>query len=381
MTHMKSIPLFGVVNLPEMEQKALEVLRSGRIASGEYVAQFEAGLGELIDAENVVSTVDMSSALVLALHLAGVRYGDEVITTAFACMSTNSAIANCGATPVWVDVKPQSVEMDPSDLEQKLTPQTKAVVLYHVAGYPGPAKEISALCKRHGITLIEDCDNALFAHQAGIPVGSYGDFAIYSFYPNRQINTTEGGALICKDSDMAARARKLRRFGIDAKNFRDLNGEINPSSDIPEIGWGYTMNNLCAAMGTAQLTTAAQRVAKAQQNVALLTEKIGALHDLERHVSLMPIPHDAVPAYWVLLLWVKHRDEVLKSMKLQGVSVSTLHQRNDVYTGFHADTTALPNTTDLQNHVLAVPCGWWLSQQDLDYIVTSLQNAHAPYLS
>jgi len=378
---MKNIPLFGVVNSPEMEQKAIEVLRSGRIASGEYITQFEAGFGELIGAKDVVSTVDMSSALILALHLAGVTSGDEVITTAFACMSTNSAISNCGATPVWVDVKPQSVEMDIADFVQKLTPQTKAVILYHVAGYPGPAKEIAAICKQRGITLIEDCDNALFATRTGEHVGSYGDFAIYSFYPNRQINTTEGGALICKDPNMAARARKLRRFGIDAKNFRDLNGEIDPNSDIPEIGWGCTMNNLCAAMGTVQLTTAEARVAKARENVSILTEKIGAISSLERHITLMPIASDADPAYWVLLLWIKHRNEVLKSMKLQGVSVSILHQRNDVYSGFHVQATPnqLPNTTHLQNHVLAVPCGWWISLQDIDHIVTSLQNAHAPY--
>ena len=369
---MKTIPLFSVVSLPEMDAAALEVLHSGRIASGEYVARFEAGFGQIVNQSNVVSTVDMTSAIFLALHLAGVSKGDEVLTTAFACMSTNSAIAQCGAVPVWVDVKHQSVEMDPEDLINKMTTKTKAVILYHVAGYPGPAKELAALCSERGVALIEDCNNALFAIRNGSPVGSHGDFAIYSFYPTRQINTTEGGALVCKNVDMTARARKLRRFGIDSTTFRNADGEIDPSSDIAEIGWSFTMNNLCAALGCAQMPTAAGRAKKTRENVARLVEKIAAF----RGVQLLSVPNETQPDYWVMLLLVDNRDSVLKHMKQQGVMVSTVHQRNDVYTGFHVQTSSnLPNTQYLQEHLLAIPCGWWLLDEDLGTIAAALQRA------
>jgi len=371
---MKTIPLFGVVSLPEMDVAALEVLHSGRIASGEYVAKFEAGIGEMLSQRNVVSTVDMTSAIFLALHLAGVSKGDEVLTTAFACMSTNSAIAQCGAVPVWVDVKPQSIEIDLDDIIRKVGTKTKAVILYHVAGYPGPAKELAALCQEHGIALIEDCDNALFASRNAVPVGSHGDFAVYSFYPTRQINTTEGGALVCKSADMAARARKLRRFGIDPATFRNAKGEINPTSDIPEIGWAFTMNNLCAALGYAQLSTAQSRVLKAQNNATKLTQLVSELNG----VRVVPVAYGSSPAYWVLLLFVANRDAVLTSMKQQGVMASSLHHRNDTYTGFHAGPSQhLPNTTNLQDHVLAIPCGWWLVDEDLAIIAKTLVSAVA----
>jgi dTDP-4-amino-4,6-dideoxygalactose transaminase len=316
--------------------------------------------------------VDMTSAIFLALHMSGVSKGDEVLTTAFACMSTNAAIAQCGALPVWVDVKSHSIEIDLDDLISKVSIKTKAVILYHVAGYPGPAEELAALCKERGIAFIEDCDNALFASRNGVPVGSHGDFAVYSFYPTRQINTTEGGVLVCKRADMATRARKLRRFGIDSATFRNAVGEISPSSDIPEIGWAFTMNNLCAALGYAQFPTAQSRVLKTQNNAAKLMQLVGEL----KGVRVVPVELDSLPAYWVLLLFVDNRDAVLTSMKQQGVMASCLHHRNDTYTGFHADASHhLPNTTYLQDHILAIPCGWWLVDGDLEAVANRLASA------
>jgi perosamine synthetase len=375
---MKNIPLFGVVSSPAMETAAVDVLRSGRIASGEYVARFESGLGALVGADNVVSTVDMTSALMMALHLAGVRQGDDVLAIAYACMSTNAAIAQCGARPVWVDVQVETASMDPDDVAKKITNATKAVILYHVAGYPGPAREIAALCRARGIAVIEDCDNALLATREDCHVGSHGDFAIYSFYPNRQINTTEGGALVCKDPAMAARARKLRRFGIDAASFRNSAGEINPASDIPEIGWAATMNNLCAALGCTQLSEVEERMRATRANAAELLRRLEATPEIASHVKVIAPLSGAQPAYWTLLLLVEQRDQVLLSMKKQGVHVSIMHQRNDIYSGFQQDAIAiLPQTDYLQEHVMAIPCGWWLSEDDLGAIVTALQNALA----
>ena len=368
---MKPIPLFGVVNLPEMQEAAIAVLRSGRIASGEYVARFEAGIGELTSQQNVVATSDMTSALFLALHLSGVGPGYEVLTTAFACMSTNAAIAQTGATVVWVDLREDSIELDLEDLAVKISERTKAVVLYHAAGYPGPSREVAELCRARGIALIEDCNNATFSRRGGLPVGSHGDFAVHSFYPNRQITTTEGGALVCRDPAMAVRARKLRRFGIDMATFRAANGEINPASDIPEIGWSICMNNLCAAMGCAQLPSVLQRVARTRKMAEQLQQALAEIPG----VQLLSLAADAEPVLWVLLLLVGNRDLVLQKMKDAGVMTSCVHQRNDLYSGFRSPVLDLPNTTILQEHVMAVPCGWWLDDDDVPTIAGALDAA------
>nr|WP_290835575.1 DegT/DnrJ/EryC1/StrS family aminotransferase [Halomonas sp.] len=366
------ISLFGVVSIPEMETAALDVLRSGRIANGEYVEKFEKKLGDILGQPNVVTTVDMTSALFLALHLAGVVEGDEVLTTAFACLSTNTAIAHHKAKPIWVDVSPKSVEMDVADLQSKISEKTKAVILYHIAGYPGPAREIADICKQRGIVLIEDCDNALFAERESVQVGFNGDFSIYSFYPNRQINTTEGGALICKSPEMALKARKFRRFGINPRTFRTSEGEINSLSVIPEIGWSVALNNFCAALGCAQLDTVQLRHNKTQRNV----QKLKALIKNIVGVTPVPVGENSNPAYWVFLLYIEDRDKVLSLLKQHGVMASCLHMRNDIYTGFGVRQSAqLPNTDYLQEHIMAIPCGWWLDDESLKHIAYVLEKS------
>lgn len=368
---MSVLSLFGVVNTPEMEAAALEVLRSGRIASGPHVAAFESGLGALLDQAHVVSVVDMSNAMQLALYLAGVRKGDDVLTTAFACMSTNAAIAVSGARPVWVDVAPASACMDVADFERAITPATRAVILYHAAGYPAPAREIAAICCQRGIALIEDCDNALMAWVDGGQVGTFGDFAVFSFYPNRQINATEGGALTCRDPQDAAAARKLRRFGIDAGNFRDGRGEINPQSDIPVVGWSMAMNNLCAALGAAQLSGVAERIGQTRVNAQRIRQALAGLPGM----SLLEAATGAEPSYWAVLIAVEQRDAVLAALKASGVAASILHQRNDIYSGFQACVRDLPHTDLLQRSIIALPCGWWLSAEDVSRLIRAVENA------
>lgn len=374
---MKTISLFNAINTPEMEAAAIDVMRSGCIAGGAYVSAFEVGLSTLLKQEYIVSTIDMSSAIHLALYLAGVRAGDDVITSAFACMSTNSPIATLGARPIWVDMAANAAYVDVADFEAAITPNTKAAILYHLAGYPSPAKEIAEICRKYNIILIEDCDNALLASIDGQLVGGFGDFAVYSFYPNRQINATEGGALVCKDLRQAVRAKKLRRFGIDASTFREISGEINEASLIPEAGWSIGLNNLCSAIACTQLESVAARIQTTRKNSAWLIEKLSTI----RAVTLLNELPNSQSSYWAMLIKVNNRDEVLAQLKVQGVMASKLHQRNDIYSCFFASSRNLPNVTELHNTVIALPCGWWLTPADLEQIVQSVLRCTAKRLT
>jgi perosamine synthetase len=369
---MTNIPLFGVVNSAEIESITMEVLRSGKIASGEFISSFERGIGTLTDQAHVIALSDITHALSMALHLSGTCLGDEVLTTAFACLSTNAAITQVGATPIWVDFSTETIEFDLADLKKKISSKTKALITYHIAGYPQPLDVLGEFCRQHDIAMIEDCNNALFAQYDGQEIGKHGDFSCYSFYPTRQINAIEGAALICKNEDAARRAKNLRRFGIHMQDFRNAFGEINPNSQIEEIGWSASMSKLHAAIGCAQLSTAKDRWHQTCANVIYLTSRIQTLPG----VKLVPVTPKGRAAYWALLLFVEQRDYVLKSMKQQGVNVSVLHQRNDVYAGFNTPSYVdLPNTTYVQQHLLCIPCGWWLSISDLDLICESLKLA------
>lgn len=369
----QNIPLFGIYRDAHMDAAALEVLHSGQIASGTYVKKFSDGFGLLTDQRHVVTVNDMSSAIQIALHLAGVRTGDEVLTAAYACMSTNAPIATLGARPVWVDVNAQTGRMDPDALERAITPGAKAVIVYHLAGYPAEIERIAAICRQHGLALIEDCDNALLARVGDKQVGSFGDFAVYSFYPNRQINATEGGALACRRAEDAERATKLRRYGIDLPRFRDALGEIDPNCDIAEVGWAATLNNLCSAIGHAQLDSVSSRIERGRKIAASLQRQLAELPDVE----IVPAGESAVCSHWALLVRVARRDAVLAGLKRRGVAASKLHHRTDTYSGFNAPPADLPNTQRFLDEVLGLPCGWWLSDADVDAVAACFADALA----
>lgn len=363
------IRLFNAALSPAAESAALEVLRSGQIASGPRVDEFQQALATLLGHRRLVCTNDMTSALAMALHLAGVGPGDEVLTLAYSCMSSNAAIKHVGATPVWVDLQAETASMSVDDLSKALTPRCKAVTMYHVAGYPGPAAEVAQFCRAHKLSFIEDCNNADGATIERQPIGLHGDFAVYSFYPNRHLNAIEGGALACKDDALAARALRLRRFGIDGSTFRDRLGEINPHSDIAEIGWSASFNQLNAAVGLAHLPHQAERLSRTR---LVATRMQAQLADLPG-IQVVAPRAGADPAYWVLLILAEQRDRLLQTLKGHGIDCSKLHQRNDVYTGFGAALRALPGTDRFMTRVLGVPCGWWLSDEDTARVVTCIR--------
>lgn len=364
-----NISLFGIYRDARMDAAALEVLRSGQIASGSYVKQFAEGFGKLVNQTNVVTVNDMSSAIQIALRIIGVGPGDEVLAASYACMSTNAPIATSGATAIWVDIDPHTGTLDPAALERAITPRSKAVIVYHLAGYPADIRRIAKICQERGLKLIEDCDNALLATVDGQQVGGFGDFAVFSFYPNRQINATEGGALCCRSAADAERAIKLRRYGIDLSRFRDPQGEIDPKCDIPEVGWAATLNNLCSAIGYAQLDDVAGRIAKTRRVAERLTHELTQI----RGIEVIPPQHGASPSYWAFLVKLRNRDMISAGLKKHGAQVSKLHQRTDLYSGFTAMPQDLPNTKHFLEQVLCLPCGWWMSEEDIDAMVSMLR--------
>jgi len=362
---LSTIDLFHPVRLPEMEAAALEVLRSGQIASGPKVAALEHAFSAIAGREHIVSTNDLTSAVMLALYLAGVRAGDEVATIAFSCLQSNSPIARLGARPVWVDIDPDTMSMSVEDLAAKLRPSVKAVMVYHIAGYPSDTHRIAALCGERGIPLIEDCNNALGATIDGRAVGTVGDFAVYSLYPNRQINGIDGGMLATPDATTAARATRLRRFGVDAASFRDARGEINPESDVPEIGWSAALNNLNAAVALSQLNTLTDRTNSTFAVAGKLAKALGNLRKLR---PVRPV-RSAVPAFWGFLVLSENRDALLLHLRAHGIKSSIFHQRNDWYTGFGKPRAELPGTELVMNHLLALPCGWWLTDNQIKELI------------
>jgi dTDP-4-amino-4,6-dideoxygalactose transaminase len=257
------------------------------------------------------------------------------------------------------------MSMSVEDLVAKLKPWVKAVMVYHVAGYPSDTKHIATLCRDRGIPLIEDCNNAIGATLDGRPVGVFGEYAVYSLYPSGQINGINGGMLATPDLQTAERATRLRRFGVDESTFRDARGEINPHSDIPEIGWSSALSNLNAAVALCQLSTLSNRV---ERTTAAAEKLERALSGLRRLRIVRPMS-GATSAFWGFLVLSKYRDTLLEYLAANGIKSSILHQRNDFYTGFDTSRAVLPGTELVMNQLLALPCGYWLNDAQLKELI------------
>lgn len=355
-----TVPLFDC-RLPTMALAALEQpFVRGQLAAGPAVLELERAIEARFPGYYAVAVGDMTQALTMTLRLAGVVQGDDVLSLSFNCMSSNSAIAMAGASIAWVDVDPITASFDIDHARSRITPNTKAVVVYHVSGYPGDLSAIRRLCDEHGLPLIEDANNAFGAKFADRAIGTIGDFAIFSLYANRQINAIDGGIILCRREDDAQHARRLRRFGIDLGRFRDFDGEIDPMLDVPEIGMSSSIDNVRATLALTSMVDVDTRVARSRRNAAMLREMTAGL-------PLTPIiPVDgAHPAYWTWLIRLAERDRVMRALKARSVLCSKLHHPNHHYTGFGTPPSDLPGTDLLQREMLAIPCGWWLDESDI----------------
>ncbi|MBN8844740.1 MAG: DegT/DnrJ/EryC1/StrS family aminotransferase [Sphingomonadales bacterium] len=343
---------------------------SGQLASGSSVSRIEQYFEERFAGYHAVATSDMTNALALALRLANIGNGSEVMTLAFNCMSSNAAVAMAGARPVWIDVNPETASFDVEHARSQLSSRTKAVIVYHLAGYPADMARIRKFCDEHGLILIEDANNAFGAEFSSRPIGTFGDFTVFSFYANRQINAIDGGLLLCRRPYDAERARRLRRFGVDHARFRDADGEIDPASDVPEIGGSSTLNNINATLALVSLADVDARITRSRENIEVLCKATSG----SRLTPIKPLT-EGKPAYWTWLARLADRETVMQALKSRGVKCSKLHHPNHHYSGFGVPGAELPGTDLLAREMLAIPCGWWIDQAHIPQLATAIRDA------
>lgn len=238
----------------EEEQAVLAALRSGWLTSGPQIGAFEEAFRKTVDAPHAVAVVSCTAALHLCLVDMGVGPGDEVITSPITWASTGNTILNMGARPVFVDVEPGTLNLDPALLEAAITPRTKAIMPVHMAGQPCDLDAIHAVAARHGVPVVEDAAHALGAAYKGEPIGARGPYACFSFYAVKNITTMEGGMITLCDPERAARIHRLAFNGMSATAWdRYGRSAITRPMEVIEPGYKYLLGNVAASMGLVQI--------------------------------------------------------------------------------------------------------------------------------
>lgn len=339
-----------------------EVLYSGMIAEGEHVYRFESEFAETFHLPLALATSSGTGALHIALLLAGVSPGDEVVTTSMTAEPTNTVIMQCGALPVFADVDPETGNLDPLSVESLVSTRTKAIVVVHYAGYPADLTALRQIADQNGIALIEDAAHSLGASYNGQGIGTIGDYAIFSLQAIKHMTTIDGGILTIRDKNMAAQARKLRWFGM-------AKGVPRTEVDIERIGFKYNMSNVSAMIGLAQLETIETLIRRHIDNGQYFDKTISTIPGL----NITRIDPECKPSYWLYTVLSENSEAVERCLARVGVSASKLHRPNHYHSVFASMRRPMPGLDSYYRRLTHIPCGWWVTDEDRERIVDALR--------
>ena len=359
------IPLFKV-HIPESVMEPLKgVLLSGYIGQGPKVDEFERQLVKWVGNPNCLTVNSGTSALHLALRLAGAGPGTEIISTPMTCSATNTPIVDSKADIVWADINPWDGAIDPSDVERKITPRTKAIMAVHWGGYPCDIDALIKICIKYKVALIEDAAHAFGSTYKGRPIGNHSSYVCFSFQAIKVLTTVDGGLLVCPSVEDYRLGKLLRWYGIDRETpRRDLRCE----NDIVACGYKYHMNDVNAVIGIEQLKYVDKLIARQRDNAAFYDK---SLNDLRRVKRLRYQP-DRLSSYWLYTIRVDDRDSFQAHMAKNGIMVSQVHVRNDIHTVFRPYRRNLPGVDEFCTHQVSIPVGWWVTDEDRDKIVKAI---------
>lgn len=345
--------------MPELES----ILYSGHISEGEAVYEFEEKFGKYINNPHSISVNSGTAALHIALMLADVKKGDEVISTALTAEPTNIAIKLVGAKVVWADIDLDTGLLDPESVRKAITKKTKAIMLVHYAGMVCNMDEFNKISEEFNIPIIEDAAHALGSRYNNMPVGSNSDYTCFSFQAIKHMTTVDGGMISFKNDDMTKKAKKMRWFGLDKSISRLENDIITP-------GYKYHMNNVNATIGLVQMCNIEKIIGMHIENGLYYDKELKGIPG----ITLIPYYPNTKPSYWLYTMKVERRDEFIEMLASEGVVASELHLRNDRHSVFDESKCELPNLDKFYKEFVHIPCGWWVTKENREKIVSAIKN-------
>ncbi len=349
--------------------RVTEVLRSGWLNEGAVVKEFEQGLTQTLGIVNPVALNSGTAALHLALVVAGIGPGDEVILPAQTFLATGTVIVQQGATPVFADIDPRTGNIDPRSVRAKITPRTKALVPVHWGGYPCDMDELSAIAREASLVVIEDAAHALGATYRGKAIGAISRFTTFSFQAIKHLTTGDGGALACATETDTRDAVARRWFGIDrALVQKTLIGARG--YDVAHLGFKYHMNNVAAALGVGNLADFPQRLSRRRAIVRHYRTALAGVPGLE----LLESKDDRENACWLFMLLVERREDFVRRLAGAGIAATVVDLRIDSNSVFGGLTPDLPGQVAFGEREIAIPVHEGLSDADVERIVQTVRS-------
>ncbi len=340
------IPIARPIIGDEERKAVLEVLDSNMIACGAVTTKFEEEFASYIGAKHGIATNNGTTALETALRALGAGPGVKVLTTPFSFIASTNAIVYTGATPVFADIGANTFNISPEAIEARLKedPEIRILLIVHLFGQPCDMDAIMPLVKKYGLLLVEDCAQAHGAAWSGKKAGSFGDAACFSFYPTKNMTTSEGGMVLTSDDGTARRCRMIINHGMEKRYYHD------------DIGYNFRMTNIAAAIGRCQLKKLDGWNEKRRANAALYAEALAGVSG----VSLPECPEKAFHVYHQYTIKAPRdkRDGLIRHLEASGVGYGVFYPlsipEQACYGGRFKDA-ATPVTDGVKHEVLSIP--------------------------
>ncbi|MDP3999599.1 MAG: DegT/DnrJ/EryC1/StrS family aminotransferase [bacterium] len=344
------------------EKYVLEVLRSGVLSMGLKTEKFEKKFAEFIGAKYACAVSSGTAGLHLALISAGIGKGDEVITTPFSFVASANAILYVGAKPVFVDIDPETYNIDPEKIEKKITKKTKAILVVHIFGQSADMNSIVKIAKKRNLKIIEDACESLGAKYRGKNVGMFGESAVFAFYPNKQMTTGEGGMVVTNDKKVYELCRSLRNQGR-LENAQWL--------DHVRLGYNYRLDEMSAALGIAQLEKIKFLISEKQKIAGWYDKYLSAYRNLAQVPIVVP-GNVHTRFIYVVLIRNKNRNQVIKRLSRCGITAKpyfpSIHLFKFYRASFGYRPGDFPASELVSNKALALPFYIGLKEQDVRHI-------------
>ena len=368
------IPLFDL-NFDEREIQAVtDTIRSKWISTGPKCEELENQFVQMFNVGYAISMSNCTDALHLACTLCDIKLGDEVLCPSLTFAASANCIRYVGATPVFCDiVSPENLNIDPADIERKITNKTKAIIVVHMAGFPTDMDKIMSIAKKHNLRVIEDSCHAPLSEYNGKKLGTIGDVGCFSFFSNKNISTGEGGMMITNNEDLAKRARLLRSHGMTTMSYQRAGGHAT-SYDVVDLGYNYRMDDIRASIGVVQMNKLQEDLEKRINVRKQYVEKLAKVEGV-----IIPFANNTefVSNYIMPIVLknstVEKRDIVRDKLHAAGIQTSVHYpavHRFSIYKEYSAD---LPQTDYVTDNEITLPMYAKLTNDNIEFIVSTLK--------